>query len=713
MKLNATIATIVVVLGTALQAPAQIQVGNPTTITMETNLDARASFDALGQRAGINVVSRSLGAAPVHFKVENASVTEALDLLAKQTGAFWTPWDTKTILVFPDSADNRARYERQFLRKIPVGQPEQVLRELRDNHQFRGAISGNGSILLRDTSARIHQAEMLLGKTSTPVGGADVASLYLTGGGGSYRTPDSVRSQLKIQPPGPVSLNVTDNIRSTFEKLATMSGVNVVVGRSFPTRTHTFHIDGVDSFDALDLLAIETGTFWQPVNETTIVVYDDTPQNRRDFESQLIETVYLSSGVSTQKLTEIMGQLRGGLFPFRGIYQDEAAKAVFVRDRTSNVLQVEALIEELSGGAIRKEVAAGILEGFSESGGPFQTPSGVRSKLQTKVAGTISLRMNGPVQEVYGNLARTAGFDLLFSGPSRNVDFNVDGQNIIDALDMLASQSSTLWQPLDSRTIQVLDDTQQNRRDFETHNVKTIYLPSGTSTSEMNGIMNLLRTALSLRGIYQHEGAKAIFLHDTPGRVALAERIVRQLNVRPDAVTSLSISAPGLTESMMRSTAAVARPTLQVAPGPVSMNINADVRPAFEALANMAGLSVSFDPRVVTGSLYRFNVNGADVLDALDYLSYQTRTFWKVVDDRSILVAPDTQQVHAELDPRVTKIFYLKSGATSADGILNVLRTAMSLRQVLRKDSDAIEMSDTPQRVALAEQIVASLDKVR
>jgi hypothetical protein len=37
----------------------------------------------------------------------------------------------------------------------------------------------------------------------------------------------------------------------------------------------------------------------------------------------------------------------------------------------------------------------------------------------------------------------------------------------------------------------------------------------------------------------------------------------------------------------------------------------------------------------------------------------------------------------------------------------------MSLGQVEKKGSDAIEMSDTPQRVALAERIIASLDKVR
>ena len=84
----------------------------------------------------------------------------------------------------------------------------------------------------------------------------------------------------------------------------------------------------------------------------------------------------------------------------------------------------------------------------------------------------------------------------------------------------------SFWQPVNETTIMVMEDTQQNRRDFEDHIYKTIYLQNITSTNDLNQIMNVLRTAFSLRGIYQFEPGNAIVIHDTPARVALVEQLI-------------------------------------------------------------------------------------------------------------------------------------------------------------------------------------------
>ena len=42
--------------------------------------------------------------------------------------------------------------------------------------------------------------------------------------------------------------------------------------------------------------------------------------------------------------------------------------------------------------------------------------------------------------------------------------------------------------------------------------------------------MNVLRTAFSLRGIYQYEPGNAIVIHDTPARVALVENLIHALD---------------------------------------------------------------------------------------------------------------------------------------------------------------------------------------
>jgi general secretion pathway protein D len=120
-------------------------------------------------------------------------------------------------------------------------------------------------------------------------------------------------------------------------------------------------------------------------------------------------------------------------------------------------------------------------------------------------------------------------------------------------------------------TIMVMEDTQQNRRDFEDHVYKTIYLQNIISTNDLNQIMNVLRTAFSLRGIYQFEPGNAIVIHDTPARVALVEKLIRALDkakaevvveatvmevdrnvlrdlgILPPTETTLSFTPPGVT----------------------------------------------------------------------------------------------------------------------------------------------------------------------
>ena len=101
--------------------------------------------------------------------------------------------------------------------------------------------------------------------------------------------------------------------------------------------------------------------------------------------------------------------------------------------------------------------------------------------------------------------------------------------NIFEALDLVSLQTGSFWQPVNETTIIVMEDTQQNRRDFEDHIYKTIYLQNITSTNDLNQIMNVLRTAFSLRGIFQCEPGNAIVIHDTPARVGIGrEQLIRR-----------------------------------------------------------------------------------------------------------------------------------------------------------------------------------------
>jgi len=161
-----------------------------------------------------------------------------------------------------------------------------------------------------------------------------------------------------------------------------------------------------------------------------------------------------------------------------------------------------------------------------------RTDANLGAGMKTNLKERISVRMTASSRTIFENLASQAGLQVIFGRNYRPQNATIDLQdvNIFEALDLVSLQTTSFWQPVNENTILVMEDTQQNRRDFEDHILKTIYLTNITSTNDLNGILNVLRTALGLRGIFQSEQQNAIVIHDTPARVAMAENVIHALD---------------------------------------------------------------------------------------------------------------------------------------------------------------------------------------
>jgi general secretion pathway protein D len=162
-----------------------------------------------------------------------------------------------------------------------------------------------------------------------------------------------------------------------------------------------------------------------------------------------------------------------------------------------------------------------------------RTDPNIGRQMKTNLNERISFNITASSRVVYENLAQQAGFQVIFRQQSfrpTNVTISLQDVNIFEALDLVGLQTGTFWQPINETTILVMDDNQQNRRDFEDHILKTVYLSNVTSTNDLNGILNVLRTALGVRGIFQSEQQNAIVIHDTPARVAMIENVIRALD---------------------------------------------------------------------------------------------------------------------------------------------------------------------------------------
>jgi type II secretory pathway component HofQ len=336
--------------------------------------------------------------------------------------------------------------------------------------------------------------------------------------------------------------------------------------------------------------------------------------------------------------------------------------------------------------------------------------------MENMLKGSVSVDMSQPPAVIYEDLALRAGMNVIIDRAVREIPasrFHVEGLDLINALDLLAIQTSTFWLPLNETTIHVMQDTQQNRRDQDRMQVKIINLPPMVSSTVLNETINLLRTSLSMRGIYQDDKHKAVVMRDTPLRVFLAEKTIADLTKKFGKTTSVTLSTGNgslyAENGWVLSNAANARPQLEVKlRSRTTIRLNDTPMATFTELADLAGLKVSDNSLFRQEAELPFNLYNVDILDALDLFAWQTRHFWQVVDEHTIRVVPDTQQMRRDLEPRIDKTI-VPADATGATGLLNVLRTTFGLREIFQNDKNAFVIRDTAENVAMAEKLVEIL----
>jgi general secretion pathway protein D len=133
--------------------------------------------------------------------------------------------------------------------------------------------------------------------------------------------------------------------------------------------------------------------------------------------------------------------------------------------------------------------------------------------------------------ETVGKLAGiNVVFDPQYTAPARNFNVDLSSVNIDQAFDYLATLTRTFWKPLNPTTIFVAEDNVTKRRDFEDDVVKVFYIKNATSVQEFQEIATAIRTVAEIRRVFTYNAQRAMIVRDTVDKVALAEKLVQDLD---------------------------------------------------------------------------------------------------------------------------------------------------------------------------------------
>jgi len=143
-----------------------------------------------------------------------------------------------------------------------------------------------------------------------------------------------------------INLKMANDTRIIFETIAKMAGLTAVFDPDFQSKRITTEINNVTLEQALDIVSLQSKSFWKPVTPSIIFVVNDQTQKRRDYEEQVVRTFYLSNVTQPQDLTEVVTGLRQ-LLDLKRIQQVNSQNAIIIRDTPDKLLLAEKLINDI------------------------------------------------------------------------------------------------------------------------------------------------------------------------------------------------------------------------------------------------------------------------------------------------------------------------------------------------------------------------------
>src|SRR5205823_478292 len=156
----------------------------------------------------------------------------------------------------------------------------------------------------------------------------------------------------------------------------------------------------------------------------------------------------------------------------------------------------------------------------------------------------ITLKLTEETKVIYETIGKLAGINVLFDPDytSRRIKIELNGVTLPEALEIVAFESKTFWRPITDNSIFVAADTTAKRKELEQSVVKTFYLSNVSQPTELQDIVNAMRTILEINRIQQLPSQGAIVVRGTPDQVALAEKLINDIDkAKPEVIVDVAI----------------------------------------------------------------------------------------------------------------------------------------------------------------------------
>jgi general secretion pathway protein D len=144
----------------------------------------------------------------------------------------------------------------------------------------------------------------------------------------------------------PINLKITEDAKVVYETVGKLAGINVLFDPDYTSRRIKIELNNVSLEEALQIIALESKTFWRPVTSNTIFVATDNPAKRKDLEQSVVKTFYLANLSQPTELQDVVNALRQ-ILEIARIQPLPSEGALVVRGTPDQVALAQKLVNDV------------------------------------------------------------------------------------------------------------------------------------------------------------------------------------------------------------------------------------------------------------------------------------------------------------------------------------------------------------------------------
>jgi len=144
----------------------------------------------------------------------------------------------------------------------------------------------------------------------------------------------------------PINLKITEDSKVIYETVGKLAAINVLFDPDYTSRRIKIELNNVSLEEALEIIALESKTFWRPVTANTIFVASDNPAKRKDLEQSVIKTFYLANLSQPTELQDVVNAMRQ-ILEISRIQPLPSQGAIVVRGTPDQIALAQKLIGDL------------------------------------------------------------------------------------------------------------------------------------------------------------------------------------------------------------------------------------------------------------------------------------------------------------------------------------------------------------------------------